>query len=43
MSMRLAVAAWAVLLSAAPALAADPFGTAGSFRQAGWAQCDAMQ
>src|SRR5258708_3605490 len=27
------------LLGLAPAEAADPFGTAGSFRQAGWAQC----
>src|SRR5947209_7413508 len=27
------------LLALTPAEAADPFGTAGSFRRAGWAQC----
>jgi tetratricopeptide (TPR) repeat protein len=43
MSARLVVAVFAALLSAAPGLAADPFGTAGSFRQSGWAHCDAMQ
>jgi tetratricopeptide (TPR) repeat protein len=42
MKARLTAAAFAALLSVAPALAADPFGTAGSFRQSGWAQCDAM-
>ena len=41
MSARVVIAAFACVLSLAPALAADPFGTAGSFRRFGWAHCDA--
>src|SRR5262245_14706826 len=32
--------ALAALSICTPALAADPFGTAGAFRRIGWAQCD---